>query len=57
MFCKQYKDIFLIDSRDTGIIKLVTMEPDKEDSPLSSIKLYSLQLKHTRWIPKRVRTT
>ena len=44
--CSEYKDIFSIDSSDTGKTPLIEMEIDTSDSPPITQRPYTLPLKH-----------
>ena len=48
--CKEFKDIFLVDSSDIGKTPLVEMEIDTRDSPAITQKPYTLPLKHAKWV-------
>ena len=55
--CKEFKDIFSVDSSDIGKTPLVEMEIDTGDSPRITQKLYTLPLKHVKWVQKKVRNS
>ena len=50
--CKEFKDIFSVDSSDIGKTPLVEMEIDTGDSPPITQKPYILPLKHAKWVQK-----
>ena len=52
--CKEFKDIFSVDSSDIGKTPLVEMEIDTGDSPPITQKPYSLPLKHAKWVQKEL---
>ena len=52
--CKEFNNIFLVDSSDIGKTPLVEMEIDTEDSPLITQKPYTLPLKHAEWVQKEL---
>ena len=52
--CKEYKDIFSIDSSDIGKTPLIEMEIDMGDSPPITQKPYTLPLKHAAWVQKEL---
>ena len=52
--CKEFKDIFLVDSSDIGKTPLVEMEIDTGDSPPITQKPYTLPLKHAKWVQKEL---
>ena len=52
--CNEFKDIFLVDSSDIGKTPLVEMEIDTGDSPPITQKLYTLPLKHAKWVQKEL---
>ena len=52
--CKEFKDIFSVDSSDIGKTPLVEMEIDTGDSPPITKKLYTLPLKHAKWVQKEL---
>ena len=52
--CKEFKDIFSVDSSDIGKIPLVEMEIDTGDSLPITQKPYTLPLKHAEWIQKEL---
>ena len=53
-FCKEFKDIFSVDSSDIGKTPLVEMEINTGDSPLIPQKPYTLPLKHAEWVQKEL---
>ena len=52
--CKEFKDIFSVDSSDIGKTPLVEMEIDTGDSPPITQKPYTLPLKHAEWVQKEL---
>ena len=52
--CKEFKDIFSVDSGDIRKTPLVKMEIDTEDSPPITQKPYTLPLKHAEWVQKEL---
>ena len=52
--CKDFKDIFSVDSSDIGKTPLVEMEIDTGDSPPITQKPYTLPLKHAEWVQKEL---
>ena len=50
--CKEFKDIFSVDSSDIGKTPLVEMEIDTGDSLPITQKPYTLPLKHAEWVQK-----
>ena len=52
--CKEFKDIFSVDSSDIGKTPLVEMEIDTGDSPPITQKPYTLPLKHAKWVQKEL---
>ena len=52
--CKEFKDIFSVDSSDIGKTPLVVMEIDTGDSPPITQKPYTLPLKHVNWVQKKL---
>ena len=52
--CKEFKDIFLVDSSDIGKTPLVEMEIDTGDSPPITQKPYTLPSKHAEWVQKEL---
>ena len=52
--CKEFNDIFLVDSSDIGKTPLVEMEIDTRDSPPITQKPYTLPLKHAEWVQKEL---
>ena len=52
--CKEFKDIFLVDSSDIGKTPLVEMEINTGDSPPITQKPYTLPLKHAKWVQKEL---
>ena len=52
--CNEFRDIFLVDSRDIGKTPLVEMEIDTGDSPPITQKPYTLPLKHAKWVQKEL---
>ena len=52
--CKEFKDIFLVDSSDMGKIPLVEMEIYTADSPPITQKPYTPPLKHAKWVQKEL---
>ena len=52
--CKEFKDIFSVDSSDIGKTPLVEMEIDTGDSPPITQKSYTLPLKHAKWVQKEL---
>ena len=52
--CKEFKDIFLVDSSDIGKTPLVEMEIDTGDSLPITQKPYTLPLKHAKWVQKEL---
>ena len=52
--CKEFKDIFSVDSSDIGKTPLVEMEIDMGDSPPITQKPYTLPLKHAKWVQKEL---
>ena len=52
--CKEFKDIFSVDSSDIGKSPLVEMEIDTGDSPPITQKPYTLPLKHAEWVQKEL---
>ena len=52
--CKEFKDIFLVDSSDIRKTPLIEMEIDMGDSPPITWKPYTLPLKHAKWVQKEL---
>ena len=52
--CKEFKDIFSVDSSDIGKTPLVEMEIDTGDSPPIIQIPYTLPLKHAKWVQKEL---
>ena len=52
--CKEFKDIFSVDSSDIGKTPLVEMEIDTRDSLPITQKPYTLPLKHAEWVQKEL---
>ena len=52
--CKEFKDIFLVDSSNIGKTPLVEMEIDTGDSLPITQKPYTLPLKHAEWVQKEL---
>ena len=52
--CKEFKDIFSVDSSDIGKTPLVEMEIDTGDSPPITQKPCTLPLKHAEWEQKEL---
>ena len=52
--CKEFKDIFSVDSSDIGKTPLVEMEIDTGDSSPITQKPYTLPLKHAEWVQKEL---
>ena len=52
--CKEFKDIFSVDSSDIGKTPLVEMEIDIGDSLPITQKPYTLPLKHAKWVQKEL---
>ena len=52
--CKEFRDIFSVDSSDIGKTPLVEMEIDTGDSPPITQKSYTLPLKHAEWVQKEL---
>ena len=52
--CKEFKDIFSVDSSDIGKTPLVEMEIETGDSPPITQKPYNLPLKHAKWVQKEL---
>ena len=51
----EFKDIFSTDSGDIGKTPLLEVEIDTGNSPPITQKPYTLPLKHTEWVQKRIR--
>ena len=52
--CNEFKDIFSVDSSDIGKTPLIEMEINTADSPPIIQKLYTLPLKHAKWVQKEL---
>ena len=52
--CQKYKDIFSMDSTDTGKTPLLQMEIKTGNSPPICQKPYTLALKHTEWVKREL---
>ena len=52
--CKEFKDIFSVDSSDIGKTPLLEMEINTGDSPPITQKPYTLPLKHVEWVQKEL---
>ena len=52
--CKEFNDIFSVDSSHIGKTPLVEMEIDTRDSPPITQKPYTLPLKHAEWVQKEL---
>ena len=53
--CDKYPKVFSKGNEDIGRTQLVTMDIDTGDSPLVSSRLYTLALKHHRWVQEEIR--
>ena len=56
MLCEKYPKVFSKGNEDIGHTQLVTMDIDMGDSPPVSSRLYTLALKHHRWVQEEIET-
>ena len=56
VLCEKYPKVFSKGNEDIGWTQLVTMDIDMRDSPLVSSRLYTLALKHHRWVQEEIET-
>ena len=56
VLCEKYPKVFFKGNEDIGRTQLVTMDIDTGDSPLISSRLYTLALKHHRWVQEEIET-
>ena len=54
--CEKYPKVFSKGNEDIGRTQLVTMDIDTGDSPPVSSRLYTLVLKHHRWVQEEIET-
>ena len=54
--CEKYPKVFSKGNEDIGQTQLVTMDIDMGDSPPISSRLYTLALKHHRWVQEEIET-
>ena len=54
--CEKYPKVFSKGNEDIGRTQLVTMDIDTGDSPPISSRLYTLALKHHRWVQEEIET-
>ena len=54
--CEKYPKVFSKGNEDIGRMQLVTMDIDTGDSPPISSRLYTLALKHYRWVQEEIET-
>ena len=54
--CEKYPKVFSKGNEDIGRTQLVTMDIDMGDSPPVSSRLYTLALKHHRWVQEEIET-
>ena len=54
VLCEKYPKVFSKGNEDIGWTQLVTMDIDMRDSPLVSSRLYTLALKHHRWVQEEI---
>ena len=54
--CEKYPKVFSKGNEDIGRTQLVTMDIDMRDSPPISSRLYTLALKHHRWVQEEIET-
>ena len=52
--CDEYGEAFSKNNKDIGRTKLVKMDIDKGDSPLVSLRPYTLPLKHYEWVQREI---
>ena len=55
-FKAKYPEVFSLNNEDIGHTQLVTMDIDTGDSPPVCQKLYTLPLKHYRWLQQEIET-
>ena len=56
MLCEKYPKVFSKGNEDIGRIQIVTMDIDTGDSPPVSSRLYTLALKHHKWVQEEIET-
>ena len=56
VLCEKYPKDFSKGNEDIGQTQLVTMDIDTRDSPSVSSRLYTLALKHHRWVQEEIDT-
>ena len=56
VLCERYPRVFSKGNEDIGRTQLVTMDIDMGDSPPISSRLYTLALKHHRWVQEEIET-
>ena len=56
VLCEKYPKVFSKGNEDIGRTQLVTMDIDTGDSPPVSSRLYTLVLKHHRWVQEEIET-
>ena len=54
--CERYPKVFSKGNEDIGQTQLVTMDIDTGDSPPISSRLYTLVLKHHKWVQEEIET-
>ena len=54
--CEKYHKVFSKGNKDIGRTQLVTMDMDTGDSPPVSSRLYTLALKHHKWVQEEIKT-
>ena len=57
VLCEKYPKVFSKGNEDIGRTLLVTMDIDTGDSPLVSLRPYTLALKHHRWVQEEIEIT
>ena len=56
ILCEKYPKVFSKGNEDIGRTQLVTMNIDMGDSPSVSSRLYTLALKHHKWVQEEIET-
>ena len=56
VLCEKYPKVFSKGNENIGQTQLVTMDIDTGDSPPVSSRLYTLALKHHRWVQEEIET-